>query len=280
MPDPTANEPDVAQQRSPRYPYISLDLALERAAKLYEQVRDTPQPREVMAKAYGKPATSSATIQTFATLTQYGLLEPVLAPGGTRKIRVTQLARSITHPNAPADVVAQGRKTAALKPGIFRELWDAYGSTEGLNDGAILYYLTQDREHAHGSVFTEKAAQEVLRVYRATLAFAGLSDVDKKETEADGGEADQSEEVVVVQDDRADRADRSGDVSPRKQVRGLQLAEHERELQSGMLSKTAAYRVIVSGPIGVKEIERLIRKLEMDKEILADDDSTDDDVPT
>lgn len=29
-------------------------------------------------------------------------------------------------------------------------------------------------------------------------------------------------------------------------------------------------RVVVSGPVGVKEIERLIKKLEMDKDILAE----------
>lgn len=33
-----------------------------------------------------------------------------------------------------------------------------------------------------------------------------------------------------------------------------------------------AFRLIVSGKIGVKELERLIQKLEIDKEILADQD--------
>ena len=43
----------------------------------------------------------------------------------------------------------------------------------------------------------------------------------------------------------------------------------------GMLAKEASFRLIVTGNIGVKEIERLIQKLEIDKEILADkeDDS-------
>ncbi len=45
----------------------------------------------------------------------------------------------------------------------------------------------------------------------------------------------------------------------------------ERELTTGLLSRDASFRLIVSGPIGVREIERLIRKLELDKEILADE---------
>ncbi|MCC8956848.1 hypothetical protein H8B02_26460 [Bradyrhizobium sp. Pear77] len=36
------------------------------------------------------------------------------------------------------------------------------------------------------------------------------------------------------------------------------------------LAKGASFRLIVSGNIGVKEIERLIQKLEIDKEILAE----------
>lgn len=44
----------------------------------------------------------------------------------------------------------------------------------------------------------------------------------------------------------------------------------ERELTTGLLSKDSNFRLIVSGKIGVKEIDRLIRKLELDKEILAD----------
>ena len=43
-----------------------------------------------------------------------------------------------------------------------------------------------------------------------------------------------------------------------------------RLLTAGLLSKEASFRLIVSGQIGVKEIERLIKKLELDKEILAE----------
>ena len=42
-----------------------------------------------------------------------------------------------------------------------------------------------------------------------------------------------------------------------------------------MLAKDAGFRLIVTGNIGVKEIERLIQKLEIDKEIPADLDDAD-----
>jgi hypothetical protein len=43
----------------------------------------------------------------------------------------------------------------------------------------------------------------------------------------------------------------------------------------GSLSKSASLRLIVSGEIGVKEVERRIPKSEFDKEILPDPDSDD-----
>ena len=49
--------------------------------------------------------------------------------------------------------------------------------------------------------------------------------------------------------------------------------EGERELTTGLLSKDANFRLIVSGQIGVKEIEMLIKKLELDKEILAEQET-------
>jgi hypothetical protein len=45
---------------------------------------------------------------------------------------------------------------------------------------------------------------------------------------------------------------------------------NERKLKTGLLSKDSSFRMIVSGKIGVKEIERLIQHLQFDKEILAD----------
>jgi hypothetical protein len=54
------------------------------------------------------------------------------------------------------------------------------------------------------------------------------------------------------------------------------LMEGERELTTGLLSKGASFRLIVTGHVGEKEIERLIKKLELDKEILADASNDED----
>jgi hypothetical protein len=48
------------------------------------------------------------------------------------------------------------------------------------------------------------------------------------------------------------------------------LMEGERELTTGILSKGTSFRLIVRGHVGEREIETLIKKLQFDKEILAD----------
>jgi hypothetical protein len=175
----------IPKERSPAFPYIAVDLAIERVRRIHGEVRDHAQPREVLAKAYGKPATSSATIQTFATLLQYGLLENVAGPTG-RRMRVSPLAQTILNPYVPDAKIKEAIQKAALNPPIFRELWNKFGDAAGLNDNVVLYYLTTERGHDHdGAVFTDKAASDVLRVYRNTLSFAGISGSDNNQLPAE-----------------------------------------------------------------------------------------------
>ena len=46
----------------------------------------------------------------------------------------------------------------------------------------------------------------------------------------------------------------------------------ERELTTGILSKSAGFRLIVNGKIGAKEIDRLIAKLTLDRIICISSD--------
>ena len=46
----------------------------------------------------------------------------------------------------------------------------------------------------------------------------------------------------------------------------------EREWKKGQLAKDVSYRLIVTGNVGVKEIEQLIKHLELEKKMLADQD--------
>jgi len=73
-------------------------------------------------------------------------------------------------------------------------------------------------------------------------------------------------------DYKAGLAETSSKPAASSAARKGQAGRCERELTTGLLAKDASFRLIVTGNIGVKEIERLIKKLELDKEILAEQD--------
>jgi hypothetical protein len=64
---------------------------------------------------------------------------------------------------------------------------------------------------------------------------------------------------------------------PKPRTEKVKLMAGERELTTGLLSKDASFRLIVNGHIGVKEIERLIAKLQFDKEIFAAEEASETD---
>jgi hypothetical protein len=100
----------------------------------------------------------------------------------------------------------------------------------------------------------------LVSVYKDNIAFARLTGSDNI---VPNPEASNKEKPKPL-----------GGITPPKQ--DVKLMANERELTTGLLSKDANFRLIVSGPIGVKEIERLIRKLELDKEILAEQGDQDE----
>lgn len=50
------------------------------------------------------------------------------------------------------------------------------------------------------------------------------------------------------------------------------MSDPEREFLTGILSDTANFRVIVTGTVGPKEVDYLIRKLKIDRDIMAEDE--------
>jgi hypothetical protein len=114
-----------------------------------------------------------------------------------------------------------------------------------------------------------------LNTYDGTIAYAKLAQAGKIANDSavvDNGNPDiPAQEVEPPEQEVAAKA-------PPPLQRGAVIMEGERELTTGLLSKDSRFRLIVSGRVGVKEIERLIRKLELDKEILAEGNEGPDDV--
>jgi hypothetical protein len=170
----------------------------------------------------------------------------VLAPPGVAYLR-----------SAQEDTKRTVIKHAALRPKQIAYFWNQWGKDRPADAACLDELLFKHK-------FTEAGAREFLKVYDATIAFAGLSSSDKSPTDLQ----DEGPEDEVVDDILPPPPP-----PPPGQQGKAKVMAGERELTTGMLAKDASFRLIVSGNIGVKEIERLIKKLELDKEILADQEN-------
>lgn len=245
------------KERSPSFPYIGLTKALERAGQVYAQARRHEARVADVATAWGMGPKSSSTLQTIAALLAYGLLEDQ-SSGDTRKLKVTDLAFKALEDQRPGAREA-ALAEAAVKPKLIAEYLEKWKEGRPA-DGICISELRIDRG------FTDDGARAFLRVFDDTRGFTNAPASDTV-NDKDGG-AGRQESVengdkppIVVNPPMPPKPQRQGKAA---------VMEGERELTTGLLSKDASFRLIVSGQIGVKEIERLIKKLELDKEILAD----------
>lgn len=269
-PPPEASK--VRKERSPSFPFIGLSKALERVRAVYAHAKRHEARLADLAAAWGMGVKSSGTIQTVAALVAYGLLEDQ-GSGEARKFKVTDLALKALEDQRPgAREAAQAE--AALKPKLIAEYVEKWRGGRPA-DGICISELRFERS------FTGDGAKAFLKVFDDTAGFTKGVESDKNPDQAaqlDGQKVEESG------DKSADKFKLPWEKNnpppppkpPVKQPERRILMEGERELTTGMLAKDASFRLIVSGRIGVKEIERLIKKLEIDKEILAEQDNVAD----
>jgi hypothetical protein len=253
--DAKKQEPTIVKtmrHRSPAYPSIPLRKALERARQFYAQQHGHPAPFTAALDLWEFKSKSSGGLQTISALKQYGLMSEI-ENAKSRQVQLTDLAlRIIRDEREPSPDREALIRRAALLPKIYAEMWAQWG-LEFAADATMRFFLVQDRKYNEASV------AGLIADYKDTVKFAKLDESDKS---------------VVVEDEPfqgGDTALSPAEIQPPR--KGVKLMEGERELTTGLLSKTASFRLIVSGDVGAKEIERLIAKLELDKDILADPSS-------
>ena len=250
----------MARSRSPNYPLLNIEQAIEATRSVFSKEVRNKMAREVLAKNLGYKSLNGRALGKIAALKAYGLIE-----GSGNELQVSDDAVILLEAPTDAPERQETLHRCALRPPLFAELsseFDTLPSDENLRFSLIRRKFTPD------------AAEKATQVYRETISIvSGLSNPY--------GEGDEPTPKKPVFDPPIIGSGSGAGFFPTppappggERGEGLNLMSGERELTTGLLSKEAKFRVIVSGNVGVKEIERLIQKLEFDKEILAD---TDDD---
>jgi hypothetical protein len=158
------------QGRSPAFPFIPINKAIERAETFRVAEGGRPKhfsPLVSACKAWGIGVKTGPGIQTIAALGHYGLFE-FQGSGEQRSARLTDLAFRILLDKQPVSPERDELiRRAALTPRIHAELWKNW--PEGLPSNATLEtYLVRDRS------FSESGARDLIAQYKETIAFAKL----------------------------------------------------------------------------------------------------------
>lgn len=144
--------PDVkkTKERSPTFPFIPLESAIERARQFYSQEKKGSAPFPVAADHWNYSPTSSGALQTVSALKNYGLMTDESSASG-RKLKLSDLALRILLDTRPDDSERMHfMRMAALYPAVAAEIYQKW--PDGLPSEATLnHYLVLDRGFSQSS---------------------------------------------------------------------------------------------------------------------------------
>jgi hypothetical protein len=160
------------RDRSPAYPVVPLETALTRLGEFEAHFKRVPARPEKIGEAWGIEAKAYAD-RIAAALRYFGLLEYQgnSVPGGPKYVIVSDEGRKYLRAQQP-DVRHEIVRAAALRPKQIAKFWGEWGSDRPADPAAI-------DQLALESGFSDAGARQFLKVYDATIAFAGLTESDK-----------------------------------------------------------------------------------------------------
>lgn len=172
---PTDQSPKKKRIRSPNFPGVALDEAVEKARLLYEREGRHATNVEVIHGHWGLKAGGSAGTTVLSALIKFGLAQDE-GSGKSRKARLTDEAWVLL--NDPQSEQAKNLlQKMALTPAIHAEVWNKYG-------GSLPSDVTLKRDLVLERGFAEVGAIEFIKNFRRTIACAGLGSGDNLTNDA------------------------------------------------------------------------------------------------
>jgi anti-sigma factor RsiW len=250
QPAPPPSAAPKKKHRSPAYPAIGLGQAVDRVGILYRADKQHPTSIDVVTKHWEKAGMGSAPVAV-AALGYFGLLDSE-GTGPGRRVHVSDLAMKILELPASSQERADGLKTAALKPGIYGELWQKYDGDLPSDDNLRSELLFERK-------FNQDAISPFLKAFRETVAFANLEIAgNTPDDELDVAAAqDKEEEMVPAVSRPASR--RSGAIVTHADMESL-------EIPLGAPGRVAV--LSIPRPLTEAEHKYLVGFLELSREML------------
>lgn len=241
-------EDKAKRLRSPQFPFIPLEKAVDRARAFEGEYHHHPARATNAARLWGYAEKSSGGLQTIAALCAYGLMDEEGALEN-RKLKLSMLAMKILKDARPSNAAA-ALKAAALKPKVLAELWDEWKEHRP-PDSECISTLHLDRQ------FSEDAAKRLLSIYDANISFAVLTSSDKMDSPNEvNGEAE-----APTDEDKS--------VAPKSPLtETVQLMPNERVLYAHQNGPDQGFRLIVTGEVDQSLIDVLKAFVEFQEKVV------------
>jgi hypothetical protein len=242
-------------RKSPAYPRIDLDRAVDLARKVYESIYDGEVDSQTIPSLMGFGGPSGASAAAVGSLKQYGLLE-----GRGEKLKISELAKAIILPISDDDR-NQSLLRAADAPPIYRAIRSDFGGKLPA-DQVIKAMLVRKFG------FSSAGAEGLIRVLRETDSltqkFRGESYTRQTELDRqiDIVGADSSEVSAI----RAQAGELKADLRPNDVRAETARASFDPEVLNFRISKDSTVRIQFDGPVSVQAIDRLIKLLEITRD--------------
>lgn len=154
-----------ARHRSPNYPAVSLEEAVDRVAKLYLADRKAGAPLAMALKHMGFSGKHGKSMMVASALKKYGLVEDL----GGRLVPTQRAVEILVLPKDDSRRL-QALREAALSPEINRELFDKFQIDGFPSDETLASELVAYRG------FNPAVVDNFVRDFKATMDFASLTD--------------------------------------------------------------------------------------------------------
>ncbi len=212
----TQTESKPQKDRSPSFPFIPLQTAVERLVAFEQTFGRHETPANKVGRAWKMKDASSQAFQTLAALKSFGLLD-YRGSGPARPMFITEEGRKYLRAQQDS-IKREVLRGAALKPKLIEKFWRLWGADRPIDDICL-----DDLHFKHN--FTQSAAETFLRVYDATISYAGLAGSDSVERDEDDDfEADLAPFEIEVGD--LVRIEINGQLATPAPVRVRAVQEH------------------------------------------------------
>lgn len=158
-------------QRSPGYPAVDLQTAIEKTKVLYSKINKSIVHADSILEAIGYSRTGGAGKLVLAAMRKYGLIE-YKGKKDNLKGKITELGLDIILDEREGSTQRRNAiKRAALSPELFNEMFEYYDGSIPDN-ASLIYHLTRERN------FSDTGAKKFIEHFRSTIEFAELQKND------------------------------------------------------------------------------------------------------